>query len=78
MITQQDYEWLFRRLPVMSTLIAADGTYLDVNDTMLERLGYARADMVGHRPEEFMTAESAASVRCDVRRELRSGFMLLD
>ena len=71
MITQEDYEWLFRRLPVMSTLIAADGTYLDVNDTMLELVGYGRADRVGHRPEEFMTAESAARVRSELRPALR-------
>ncbi|MBT8106489.1 MAG: sigma 54-interacting transcriptional regulator [Woeseiaceae bacterium] len=71
MITQQDYEWLFRRLPVMSTLIAADGACLDVNDTMLERLGYTREDMVGHRPEEFMTPESAARVTSELRPALR-------
>ncbi|MBT8081542.1 MAG: sigma 54-interacting transcriptional regulator [Gammaproteobacteria bacterium] len=71
MITQEDYEWLFRRLPVMSTLIAADGACLDVNDTMLERLGYTREDMVGHRPEEFMTPESAARVTSELRPALR-------
>ena len=38
MITQDDYEWLFRKAPVMTTSIAEDGTYLDVNDAMLERL----------------------------------------
>ena len=71
MITQEDYEWLFRRLPVMSTLIAADGTYVDVNDTMLERLGYAREQMVGQRPEDFMTPESARRVRSELRPVLR-------
>ena len=40
MITQDDYQWLFRKAPVMATSIAEDGVYLDVNDTMLERLGY--------------------------------------
>ncbi len=78
MITEKDYEWLFRRLPVMSTLIAADGTYLDVNDTMLERLGYAREEMVGHRPEAFMTAESAARVRSELRPALRRRGKLQD
>ena len=39
MSTPQDYEWLFRKAPVMTTSIAEDGTYLDVNDAMLERLG---------------------------------------
>ena len=71
MITQEDYEWLFRRLPAMSTLIAADGTYLDVNDAMLERLGYGRDEMVGHRPEDFMTPDSARRVRSELRPALR-------
>ena len=50
MITQDDYEWLFRKAPVMTTSIAEDGRYLDVNDAMLERLGYALDEMVGHKP----------------------------
>ena len=32
MITQDDYQWLFRKSPSMATFIAEDGAYLDVND----------------------------------------------
>ena len=71
MITQDDYQWLFRKSPSMATSIAEDGVYLDVNDTMLERLGYERDDMVGHNPEEFTTPESAARVRDELRPALR-------
>lgn len=71
MITQDDYQWLFRKAPAMATSIAEDGEYLDVNDTMLQRLGYERQDMVGHNPEEFMTPESAACVRDELRPALR-------
>ena len=63
MITPDDYQWLFRKAPVMATSIAEDGAFLDVNDAMLSRLDYDRADMVGHRPEEFATPESAERVR---------------
>lgn len=55
----------------MATFIAEDGAYLDVNDTMLMRLGYERGDMVGHGPEEFTTPESAACVRDELRPVLR-------
>jgi PAS domain S-box-containing protein len=58
----QDYQWLFRKLPTMATSIGEDGTYLDVNDAFLERLGYDRADMVGQRPGDFVTAESAQRI----------------
>lgn len=71
MLSQDDYQWLFRKAPSMATSIAEDGAYLDVNDTMLARLGYARDDMVGRKPEEFTTAESAARVRDELRPALR-------
>ncbi len=71
MITPQDYEWLFRKAPVMSTSIAEDGTYLDVNDVMLERLGYALEDMIGKRPEDFVTPETAERIEGEMRPAMR-------
>ncbi len=71
MITQDDYQWLFRKSPSMATSIAEDGDYLDVNDAMLERLGYERDEMVGRSPEDFTTPESAARVRDELRPALR-------
>jgi PAS domain S-box-containing protein len=71
MISQDDYEWLFRKAPVMTTSIAEDGSFLDVNDAMLERLGYALEDMVGRKPEEFATAESAERIVSELRPLLR-------
>ena len=71
MSTEDDYQWLFRKAPVMASAIAEDGVYLDVNDTMLKRLGYRRDEMVGRRPEEFTTPESAERVRTELRPALR-------
>jgi PAS domain S-box-containing protein len=71
MITQDDYQWLFRKSPTMATFIAEDGGYLDVNDAMLKRLGYERGDMVGSNPEDFITPDSAARVRDELRPALR-------
>jgi len=68
---ENDYEWLFRKAPVMTTSIAEDGCYLDVNDAMLDRLGYALDDMVGHKPEEFATPESAERIVSELRPLLR-------
>lgn len=70
-MTQDDYQWLFRKSPAMATSIAENGVYLDVNDAMLARLGYDRDDMVGRSPEEFTTPESAARVRDELRPALR-------
>jgi PAS domain S-box-containing protein len=71
MSKQNDYEWLFRKAPVMTTSIAEDGSYLDVNDAMLERLGYDLNRMVGHRPEEFATPETAERIANELRPALR-------
>jgi PAS domain S-box-containing protein len=71
MITQDDYQWLFRKSPAMATSIAEDGVYLDVNDAMLERLGFERDEMVGRSPEDFTTPQSAARVRDELRPALR-------
>ncbi len=71
MITQNDYEWLFRKAPVMTTSIAEDGAYLDVNDAMLERLGYRHEEMVGQKPEMFATPETAERIVEEFRPALR-------
>ena len=57
--------------PTMATSIAENGQYLDVNDAMLERLGYAREEMVGRLPEEFTTPETAQRIRDELRPTLR-------
>ena len=54
----EDYQWLFRKSPVMATSIGEDGTFQDVNDAFLERLGYEREEMLGRRPLDFVTPES--------------------
>ena len=67
----QDYEWLFRKAPVMTTSIAEDGAYLDVNDAMLHRLGYQLEDMIGRKPEDFATPETAERISTELRPALR-------
>jgi PAS domain S-box-containing protein len=62
MTTLDDYQWLFRKSPAMATSIGEDGVYLDVNDAFLERLGYGRDEMVGRRPSDFVTEESARRI----------------
>jgi len=71
MITQDDYQWLFRKAPVMTTSIAENGVYLDVNDAVLQRLGYARDEMVGESPEAFMTEDSVLRIQNELRPALR-------
>ncbi len=71
MTSLDDYQWLFRKAPTMATSIGEDGRYLDVNDAFMERLGYARKEMIGRRPGEFVTAESAERIEKELLPTLR-------
>ena len=66
-----DYQWLFRRAPTMATSIGENGRYLDVNDALLVRLGFERDDMIGARPVDFVTAESAERIEKELLPALR-------
>lgn len=66
-----DYQWLFRKAPTMATSIAEDGRYLDVNDALLVRLGYDREDMIGERPRDFVTPETADRIEKELLPTLR-------
>jgi len=66
-----DYQWLFRKAPTMATSIAEDGRYVDVNDALLNRLGYEREDMIGKRPADFVTPETADRIENELLPTLR-------
>ena len=71
MLTNDDYQWLFRKAPAMATSIGPDGTYLDVNDAFVERMGYVRDQMVGRKPTDFVTADSAKRIEKEFLPALR-------
>ncbi len=71
MTTTSDYQWLFRKAPTMATSIGTDGRYMDVNDALLKRLGYERDEMLGERPADFVTAETAARIEKELVPTLR-------
>jgi PAS domain S-box-containing protein len=71
MSRNDDYQWLFRKAPAMATAIDQEGRYLDVNDAFERRLGYTRDEMIGRRPLEFVTAESARRIEEEFRPALR-------
>lgn len=66
-----EYQWLFRKSPIMATSIGEDGMYLDVNDAFSERLGYPREEMIGRRPMDFVTPESAQRIEAEFLPALR-------
>ena len=45
--------------------------YLDVNDALLNRLGYTREEMLGRRPTDFVTPDSARRIERELLPVLR-------
>ncbi len=71
MSTAINYQWLFRRAPIMATSIGDDGCYVDVNDMFAGRLGYRRKDIIGKPPARFVTRDSAERIDKEFRPILR-------
>ncbi len=63
MSTENRYAWLFRRLPVIATLLDAEGRLTDVSDEWVNRLGYSRDEILGLSPQDIATPESAKRIR---------------
>ena len=63
MSTENRYAWLFRRLPVIATLLDAEGRLTDVSDELVNRLGYSRDEILGLSPQDIATPESAKQIR---------------
>lgn len=63
MTRENRYAWLFRRLPVIATLLDAEGRLTDVSDEWVNRLGYSRDEILGRSPQEIATPESAKQIR---------------
>jgi len=63
MSTENRYTWLFRRLPVIATMMDAEGRFTDVSDAWVSRLGFSREEIYGRTPEEIATPPSARQIR---------------
>ena len=59
MTDTERYRWLFRSCPAYLASIDVEGRYVDLSDAFLDRLGYLREDLLGRRPQDHMTPESA-------------------
>ena len=63
MSTENRYTWLFRRLPVIATMMDAEGRFTDVSNAWVSRLGFSREEIYGRTPEEIATPPSARQIR---------------
>ncbi len=56
--SERRYRALYNKTPVMLHSIDSEGVVTSVSDYWLEKLGYARDEVVGRHSTEFLTAES--------------------
>ncbi len=61
------YLVLFRRIPVLATLLDQEGCFIDVSDAWVRRTGYTRDALRGARPEDIATEHSARRIREELR-----------
>jgi PAS domain S-box-containing protein len=59
---QDRHTWLFRELPIIAALMDADGSFIDVSDEWVRRLGYSRDEMRGRQPQSLATPKSARHI----------------
>ncbi|WP_233583295.1 PAS domain S-box protein, partial [Corallococcus sp. CA053C] len=59
----EKYRSLYNNTPVMMHSIDAQGRLISVSDCWLNKLGYAREEVLGHDSVEFMTPESRRYAR---------------
>ncbi len=60
---QERFTRLYQATPGMLHSIGMDGRFLSVSDTWLEKMGYAREEVLGRSAIEFMTPASAEFAR---------------
>ncbi len=63
------YRYLYLRTPAMMHSIDHEGRLVDVSDAWLERMGYAREEVVGRRSTDFLTPESREYAATEVLPE---------
>ncbi len=63
MSDQERYTWLFQHLPIVASLMDADGCFTDVSDAFVTRTGYSRAELRGRSPLDIATPASAKQIR---------------
>lgn len=70
---ERRYEDLYHSTPAMLHTIDAEGLITDVSDHWLEKLGYARDDVIGHSILNFLSDASLQQLDGGIREIIASG-----
>ena len=74
--SEQNYRTLFDNAGDAIIILDPDGTSLDVNRLMTERLGYSREEFLGMTISEIVAPEFAGLISGGIRETLENGHLL--
>ncbi|MEO0574464.1 MAG: sigma 54-interacting transcriptional regulator [Pseudomonadota bacterium] len=69
--TDDRYQYLFRRLPIMTAALDGRGYFIDQSDAMIDKLGYSREELVKLRPTDIADAASVRRIEEEMLPQLR-------
>jgi PAS domain S-box-containing protein len=70
------YEDLYSNAPIMYLSIDTNGIIIECNNTVLDKIGYTKREIIGKNMTKFVTKESAASFKKDFPKLLKTGKIL--
>ena len=73
---KEKYEDLYSNAPIMYLSIDTNGIIIECNNTVLDKIGYTKREIIGKNMTKFVTKESAASFKKDFSKLLKTGKIL--
>ncbi|MEA3435095.1 MAG: PAS domain S-box protein [Thermodesulfobacteriota bacterium] len=73
---KEKYEDLYSNAPIMYLSIDTNGIIIECNNTVLNKIGYTKREIIGKPMAKFVTKESAASFKKDFPKLLKTGKIL--
>lgn len=75
-LLKNKYEDLYHNSPTMYLSLDTNGTIVDCNNTILNKLGYAKEDFLGKSLPNFLTEESIIKMRNNFHKLIKKGIIL--
>ncbi len=75
-LVKEKYEDLYNNAPTMYLSIDSNGIIIECNNTILDKLGYAKRELIGKHMTKFVTKESAANFKKAFPNLLKIGEIL--
>ena len=73
---KEKYEDLYSNAPIMYLSVDTNGIIIECNNTVLDKLGYTKKEIIGKHMTKLVTKESAASFKKDFPKLLKTGKIL--